>query len=110
KAEAAVEVEVGLGAEVDGRLAENARRLFADGVQMLVGELSARLVEAFAPAAIGLVRERRAEHPVGDLRAVDGRDQIALERGLALLELAGQAADIPLAREAPELAGARAVC
>jgi hypothetical protein len=72
-------------------------------VQVLVGELVARLLEPPARVAVGRVRDRRRQHPVADGAAVVGRLERRLEVGDPLGVLAGQLAEVALAPEAEEL-------
>jgi hypothetical protein len=74
---------------------------------MLLGQLGPGPLEPLAARAVRLVRDRRAEHPVRDAPAVDGCGDLRLERGHALGLHAREAAEVALAREAPELAQAR---
>ena len=71
---------------------------------MLLGQRVPGVLEPRTLVAVGLVRHRRPEHPVGDLVAVHGRSQLGLEPRGALGVLAGQVAEVALAGEAPELA------
>src|SRR5207244_433651 len=75
-----------------------------DGVEVLLGQLRAGLVEPLALAAILRVGDRRAEHPEADLLAVDLGLELGLEGGGLLAVLLRQVAEVPLAGEAPELA------
>ena len=86
-----------------------ARRLEVDRVQVLVGErrCAARSSRSRRPRS-GSFAIDGAEHPVGDLLAVDARLELGLELGDALGVLAGQVAEVALAGEAPELAVAAA--
>ena len=71
---------------------------------MFLGEGRSSRVEPFSPGAVGLVRDRRAEHPVADLLAVDFHLELGFESRDPLALLAGDLAQVPLAGEAPELA------
>ncbi len=81
------------------------RRVEVDRVQLLVEEAQALTLEPLAPVAVGLVRERDAEHPVRDPLAVDDGLELCLGRRHLLLVGTRQVAEITLAREAPELGG-----
>jgi hypothetical protein len=69
---------------------------------MLLRQRRADLVELASPLAVGLVRDRRAQHAERDLVAVELRDELGLECRLALGVLARQVAEEPLGREPPE--------
>ena len=73
---------------------------------MLFGRVPHRSVEPLAPVAVGLVRDRRAQHPERDRLAVDGHLELGLEPRDLLGMLARQPAEVALAGEAPELADA----
>ena len=59
--------------EAGHRVAHDRGGLEVDRVQVLLAELAPRLLERLPLGAVGLVRHRRAEHPVRDLLAVHGR-------------------------------------
>ena len=80
------------------------------GVSCSSRERDAGRVELFALAAVGLVRDRGAEHPVRDVLAVDARRERRLEPGDLLRLGARQVAEVALAGEAPELGLAVASC
>ena len=84
----------------------DADRVQLERQQVLLGQRVAGVLEPLALVAVGLVRDRRAEHPVGDLLAVDGHGQVGLDLSGPLLVLTGQVPEVALAREAPELADA----
>ena len=90
-------------AELEDGIAIDRVRLQIHGVQVLVEQTDALRLESPATVAVGLVRDRPAEHPVRDLLAVDRRLEGCLDRGRARLVLAGQVAEEALACEAPEL-------
>ena len=72
---------------------------------MCSSQLSLRARVELAPlVAVGLVRDRRAEHPERNLLAVDLDLELGLELGELLGVLARQVAEVPLAGETPELA------
>src|SRR5918995_524730 len=75
---------------------------------MLVHELVPESFEALALAPVGLVHDRRLDHPERELLAVDGRREPRLLLGELLLELLRELAEVALAGEAPELADPRA--
>src|SRR5439155_3410119 len=68
------------------------------------GQLDPDLVESLTPITIGLVGDRRAQHPEGDRLAVDGCLEARLEGRDPLRVLAGSLAEIALGGEPPELA------
>ena len=78
--------------------------------QLLLRERDAGRVELLALAAVGLVRDRGAEHPVRNVLAVDARRERRLEPGDLLRLGPRQVAEIALAGEAPELGLAVASC
>ncbi len=74
-------------------------------------QLDARAIEPLALVAVGLVRDRRAQHPERDLRPVDVGFEARLELCDLLALLARQLAEVALRGEAPQLADAPvAVC
>ena len=85
--------------------ADDLGRLELEGEEVLLGQRVARMLEALTLGAVGLVRDRRPDHPVRDLLAVDRRRQPGLEPGGLLVVLTGQVPEIAVAGELPELAG-----
>ena len=79
EAEALVELVVVRRPEARDGLAVDPRGVEVDRVQVLVEQLEPRALEPLAPVAVGLVRDRDAEHPVGDLLAVDRRLELGLD-------------------------------
>ena len=73
---------------------------------MLVGEPAALDVEPLALRSVVGVRDRRPQHPIADLLAVDFRLELGLQPRDLLAVLAGEVAEVALAREPPELADA----
>ena len=71
---------------------------------MLLGELAPEVYETLALAAVLLVHQARPEHPERDLLAVESRAQRRLEFRNARRLRGDEVAEIPLARELPELA------
>jgi hypothetical protein len=99
-----VELRVVRRTEVADALLLERDRLELDRQQVFLGELVPGELEPVALLPVRLVRDRRTDHPVGDLLAVDGRLQLRLDRGGALRVLAGQVPEVALAGELPELA------
>ena len=98
-----------------GRRAERARALAPLPVvrdparhEALLGELDPGRLEPLPPAAVGLVGDRRPQHPVRDLLAVHGGGEGGLEPGDRFGLLAREVAEVALAGEVPELDLARA--
>ena len=107
--EAVVELEIARSAEGARALAPLLVQRGPARGQLLLRERDARRVELFALAAVGLVRDRGAEHPVRDVLAVDARRERRLEAGDLLGLGSRQVAEVALAGEPPELALAVAV-
>ena len=108
EAEARVELVVVRDAELLDGLAVDLRGIEVDGVQVLVEQPDAGLLERAPLVAVGLVRHRDPQHPVRDRLAVDRRLELRLDAREPRLVLAGQVAEEALAGEAPEL-GRRAL-
>ena len=99
----AVELEVRACAELDRSGVRGEPALVQDRVQVLVAELGPRRLEPAPPLAVRLVRHGWAEHAERDRLAVHGRLELGLQRCLLLGVLARQLAEVPLAREPPQL-------
>jgi hypothetical protein len=87
---------------VDGPLAD-LDRVEVDRVQVLVRELRAGIVESAPHVAVVGVRDRGPEHAVPDAVAVYLGLELRLETRDPLGVAARQAAEVPLARETPQL-------
>ena len=101
--EALVELEVRVRAELPHGRLRALDRLERDGIQVLLRQPVARLLDPTPRVAVRLVRDRRPQHPERDLLAVHLRLQLGLESRGALGVLARQGREEALAREAPEL-------
>jgi hypothetical protein len=99
-----VELDVAGLAQLLQALLVDADRVEVDRVQVLLGQGRAHTVDLAALLAVGLVPERRAEHPEGNLLALDLGFERRLEGRDLLAVLARQRAEVVLAGEAPELA------
>ena len=103
EAEALVELVVVRRAELLHGVVVDPRRLEVDRVELLVGQPQPFALESLAPVAVGLVRDRGAQHPERDLLAVDDGLELGLDLGEPLLMGARQVAEEALAGEAPQL-------
>ncbi len=101
-----VELEIRRKAEVASTLLHDLGRFEMQRIHPLVEDLVGAGVELTALVAVGLVRNRRPHHPEGNPLSVQLDLQLGLELGEALCVFARQIAEVPLAREAPELARA----
>jgi hypothetical protein len=106
ESESAVELDVVGRSEGMHGVGDDLNRLELEREQVLLGERVAGVLEPFALVPVGLVRDRRPQHPVRDLLAVDRRRELGLQVGRALVVVAGQVAEVALAGELPELADA----
>src|SRR4051794_5867909 len=102
--EAAVELRVVRRAEAFRLPVHDLRGTQVERVHVLFGQLIARTLEPFAPAAILRVGDRRADVAVRNVLAVDRRLEARLELSDLLLLQVDEVAEIALARELPELA------
>src|SRR5581483_6138269 len=94
EAEAAIEIEIRGRAEPLGLAVDDLGRAQVQRVQVLLGQLVARPLQALAAPAVGLVHDGGPQVPVRDLLAVDVRLQRGLELGDALGLVAYEVAEI----------------
>src|SRR5207244_10080140 len=99
-----IELEVVVEAEIAGCALRRLRSLEVKRIHPLLEHLVRLRVEALALAAIGLVREDRADHSIGDLLAVDRDLGLRLERCESFGLVACQLSEVALTRETPQLA------
>ena len=103
-----IELEVVVEPELVDAALDDLGGVEVDRIHPFVEKLVRSLVKLLPFVAVGFVRQRRADHPIGDVLAVDGELQLSFELGELLGVRARQFSEIALASEAPQLANSRA--
>ena len=107
-AERAVELRVVRRAELLRLAVDRVRGGDVQRVEVLLRQVVTRALELCPQRMVLGIRDRRAEHPVGDLLAADVRLDRRFHLGELLRLDPRQLAEVSLAREPPQLAHARA--